>query len=73
MRDRGGMDREYDLFEILPDGSVLWRAVVPGLENALARLKMLGSLSTNEHFAIHTPTRTVVSRVNVLKSNAADL
>jgi hypothetical protein len=66
------MDREYDLFEELPDGSVLWRAVVPGLENALAKLKELGSLSPNVHFAMHTSTKTVVGRVNEPKSRAAE-
>jgi hypothetical protein len=66
------MDREYDLFEELPDGSVLWRAVVPGLENALAKLQELGRLSPNGHFAMHTATKTVVGRVNEPKSSAAE-
>jgi hypothetical protein len=65
------MDREFDLFEKLPDGSVLWKAVVPGLENALIRLKSFGSISPNEHFAIHTPTQTVVARVNAPTSSSA--
>jgi hypothetical protein len=65
------MNREYDLFEELPDGSLLWRAVAQGLENALAKLKELGSLSPNEHFAMHTPTKMVVGRVNVPRSDAA--
>lgn len=64
------MDREFDLFEKLPDGSVLWKAVVPGFENALIRLQSLGSISSNEHFAIHTPTKTVVARVNVPTSSS---
>jgi hypothetical protein len=64
------MDREFDLFEKLPDGSVLWKAMVPGLENALNRLKSLGSISPNEHFAIHTPTKTVVARVNAPTSSS---
>jgi hypothetical protein len=58
------VDREYDLFEKFPDGSILWRAFVPGLENAVAHLKKLGSLSPNEHFAMHTPTQAIVARVN---------
>jgi hypothetical protein len=63
------MDREYDLFEKLPDGSILWRTVIIGLENAIARLKKLGSLSPNEHFAIHTPSNTVIARVNEPESD----
>jgi hypothetical protein len=64
------MEREFDLFEKLPDGSVLWKAVVPGMENAVARLKSLGSTSPNEHFAIHTPTKTIVARVNAPTSSS---
>ena len=30
-RDGGPVDRDYDLFEKLRDGSVLWRAFVRGL------------------------------------------
>jgi hypothetical protein len=33
------MNRDYDIFEKLPDGSVVWRAFVPGLENARAKLQ----------------------------------
>jgi hypothetical protein len=63
------MDREYDLFEKLADGSVIWRVCVRGIENAVAKLKELGSDSPNEHFAIHTPTKTVVARVNAASSD----
>jgi hypothetical protein len=66
------MDREYDLFEKLPDGSILWRTVIIGLENTIAGLKKLGSLSPNEHFAIHTPSNTVIARVNEPESDPAE-
>ena len=58
------MNREYDLFERLPDGLLVWRAVVSGLENARIRLQELAKLSNNEYFAIHTPTKEIVDRVN---------
>jgi hypothetical protein len=70
VEDRGGepvlnpVDLEYDLFEKFPDGSVLWRDFVPGLDNAFARLQELAKLSPNEHFAIHTPSKAIVGRVN---------
>ena len=57
---------EYDLFERFTDGSVVWRVYVRGIQNAVAKPKELGSLSTNEHFAIHTPTKAVVARVNAV-------
>jgi len=58
------MDREYDIFEQLPDGAVLWRGLVHGQESARARLDELASRSKNEFFAIHTPTKDIVARVN---------
>jgi len=58
------MDREYDIFEKLPDGSILRRTVIKGFENALASLKELGNISPNEHFAIHTPSNVIIARVN---------
>jgi len=61
------VDREYDLFEKFPDGSLVWREFVIGLESANARLKELANLSPNEHFAMHTPSNAIVARVNVPK------
>ncbi len=58
------MDRTYDLFEKLSDGSVLWKSTVTGLNAALAELQELGSSSSNEHFAMHLPSKAVVARVN---------
>jgi hypothetical protein len=40
-RKRGcDMDRAYDVFEILPDGSPLWRATVTGLGTAIRALNV---------------------------------
>jgi hypothetical protein len=35
------MDREYDLFEVFADGSLIWRDSVTGHENAIRRLREL--------------------------------
>ena len=35
----------------------LWRASVPGLKNALARLQEIANLSTNEDFVGHMPSK----------------
>jgi hypothetical protein len=59
------MDRQYDIFEKLPDGSLVWRTFVPGLDKALATLEKFSKASPNEFFAIHTPTKETVGRVNV--------
>ena len=58
-------NREYDIFEKLPDGTLLWRAVIRGLENTLTELKKFGEQSQNELLAIHTPTKQTIARVNV--------
>jgi hypothetical protein len=58
------MNREYDIFEKLPDGTVLWRDFIQGLEPARAKLDQLAKTSKNEFFAIHTPTKDVAARVN---------
>jgi hypothetical protein len=59
------MNREYDIFERLPDGRIFWRDFVVGLETARSKLGELGSSSKNEFFAIHTPTKDIAARVNV--------
>jgi hypothetical protein len=61
------VDLTYDLFEQFPDGSVFWRAFVPGLEKAHARLQELAGRSPNEHFAMYLPSKEIVGRVNVPK------
>ena len=42
------MERDYDLFEILPDGGVMWRQMVPGQENAVRKLEELSKRTLNE-------------------------
>jgi len=59
------VDRQYDLFEIFPDGSPLWRESVFGLENATRRLKELSAQTKNEIRAIHIPTNTVIATTNL--------
>ena len=57
------MNREYDLFEDLSDGSRVWRAAIVGREAALARLRELADKSTNELFAMHLPTKEIVAKI----------
>jgi hypothetical protein len=58
------VDREYDIFEVCPNGDVLWRVCVTGLDNARQKLAELGSQSSNPFFAAHTPTQEIVAQVN---------
>jgi hypothetical protein len=59
------MDRQCDIFEKLPDGSVVWRTFIPGLDNAFAELKKFSNLSPNEFFVFYSPTKAIIARVNV--------
>lgn len=65
------MDRDYDIFERLADGGVLWRGLVSGHENALAQLKELAKRTSNEMFMFHSPTQTVVARINAADGKPA--
>ena len=61
------MNREYDLFESLPDGARIWRAAVVGREAALTKLKELASESANEFVAMHLPTEEIVAKMEGAK------
>ena len=63
--EAGSVNREYDIFERLPDGTDLWKDYVVGLEEARRKLQELAAQSKNEHYAIHTPTKDIAARVNV--------
>lgn len=55
---------EYDIFEVLPDRNVIWRACTRSLEDANIMLVNLSKQSTNEFFAIHLHTNEIVARMN---------
>lgn len=59
------MDLEYDIFEKLPNGDVVWRGSVKGRDKGIQRLGELAKRSPNEHFAMHTPTKEIIARMNV--------
>jgi hypothetical protein len=58
------MDSEYDLFEIDPNGSPLWRDVVSGREKAVLKLRELSLRTANEVRVIHLPTNAVIATFN---------
>jgi hypothetical protein len=61
------MERQYDIFEILPDGAPLWRVTVSGHENAVSKLQELAAQTQNEVRIIHIPTNTLIAGMNVPK------
>ena len=58
------MDRNYDLFEILPDGSPIWKCAVAGHENAVQQLRELARHTTNELRIVHLSTNTIIAVLN---------
>lgn len=45
-------NRDYDIFEGLPDGSTVWRACVFGIENVELKFRELAKETSNRIFAI---------------------
>jgi hypothetical protein len=58
------MEREYDIFEIMPDGSPFWREVVNGHENAIRKLEELAKKTKNELRVMHVPTNAIIAVMN---------
>jgi hypothetical protein len=58
------MERDYDLFEVLSDGAVLWRQMAAGRENALRKLAELSNQTTHEIRVMHVLTNTVIASMN---------
>lgn len=58
------MERDYDLFEINPDGSLTWRGAVHGHEAAVNKLRELAAETKNEVRVMHVPTKSVIAVLN---------
>ena len=56
------MDSDYDIYEKLPDGKVVWRFSVAGHDKAIAKLEQIVAISANEVFVIHVDTQEVIVR-----------
>jgi hypothetical protein len=62
------MDRQYDLFEKFPDGSMIWKGTIAGHTEAIRKLQELAADTTNECCVMHLPTKAVIASMNVSKS-----
>lgn len=60
------MERTFDIFERIAHG-VVWRAAIAGELEAVNKLKELANASEHEFFAIHTPTREIIAKVDAKK------
>jgi len=59
------MQAEYEIFEVLPDGSSSKSAVVIGLEIAQVVLKELAKRTQNECYAAHAVSHQIVAQTNL--------
>ena len=59
------MDREYDIFERLPEGSPIWRGYASGLSNACVKLFQVATATSNQCFLICLATKEIMARVNI--------
>ena len=67
----GSMEREYDLFEHLPNGDLLWRMRGSGHENAIQQLKELAATTSNEIRVVHWPTLAIIAVMNRANEGSA--
>ena len=63
------MERSYDLFEKMEDGSLIWRGAVCGLDAGIAELKKLASETPNELHLMYLATQSVVAKMNGTKAD----
>lgn len=57
------MTREFDLFERRSDGTLTYRGLVDGIENARVRVRLLANETDHECFAICSDTHEIVARI----------
>lgn len=58
------MNREYDAFEVLSDGTLRWKATIVGHEDAAKKLKEVAKNNANEFRLMHVLTKTVIATIN---------
>ena len=68
---RGVGTRKYDLFELFPDGYVLWRGTTKGLKKAIIELQELAAHTQHEVQLMYAPNNTVIAKRNVPQNEIA--
>jgi hypothetical protein len=58
------MERDHNLFDVLPDGAPMWRQMAAGRENALRKLTELSKRTTHEIRVMHVLTDTLIASMN---------
>jgi hypothetical protein len=68
---RGVGTRKYDLFELFPDGYVLWRGTINGLKKAIIELQELAAQTKHEVQLMYAPNNVVIAKRNVPQDGTA--
>jgi len=58
------LERQYDLFEILPDDTPTWRGVAHGHDNAIRQLRELAKQTTNEVRVMDMASKAIIVTMN---------
>ena len=64
------MERSYDIFERLPDGTMHWVTAVQSHDEAILALKWWGEKRSNEFQLMHLPMNSLVAAVNTPKQSS---
>ena len=56
--------RQYDIFQVLTDGTMMWRETVAGHQAALDRLRRLALSESCEFRLLYLPDKTVIATTN---------
>lgn len=65
------MGAKYDLFELFPDGYVLWRGTIKGLKKALTELQELAAQTKYEVQLVYPLNNVIIAKRNVPPSETA--
>jgi len=67
----GAEPRTFDLFELFPDGYVLWRGTIRGLRKARVELQELAAHTKHEVQLMYAPNNAVIAKRNVPEDGTA--
>jgi len=65
------MERHYDLFQVLPDGTLLWRETIAGHAAAIDKLQRAALLESCEFRLLYLPDNAVIATMNAPKHSPA--
>jgi hypothetical protein len=64
------VDRQYDIFQVLTDETLVWRETVVGHQAALDKLDQLGLSEQCEFRLLCLPDKTVIAKINTQSQKA---